>query len=266
MKFRDMVEEDAIRLNLHVRDKQEALECLYEMLYRNGSIRKIEPFAAAVEQRERSGMTGIGGMLAIPHGCAETVTRNCVAIGLLAHPVVWESVDQQPVRAVLLFAIRPDSGQTHLRAMAAVAQFFGREEYRQQLFHCRTKRGLYRLLSEMPEGDVESRLHLVAVTACPAGVAHTYISRECLIQAALARHHSIKVETQGAVGVENRLSPAEIREADVVIIAADIEIEGPERFEGKRMVRIPVSAVIGSADALMEQIEQRLGFGEGGTP
>ncbi len=258
MRFQNLLDANTIQLKMQAGSKQEALWQMYRMLYQAGCIRSIARFADAVQEREKHGMTGIGGMLAIPHGCSETVVRSRVAIARLVHPIQWETVDCQPVRVLLLFAIAPGDSEVQLQAMAAMARFLGQEEYKRRLLNCRSVRGLCRLLQEMPEGEMGVGLHLVAVTACPAGVAHTYISRECLIQGATARHHSIKVETQGAVGVENRLTPVEIREADVVIIAADIEIEQPERFEGKRIVRVPVSVAIHSADELVARIEERL--------
>lgn len=259
MRFQDLLNERTIQMKMRAASKQEVLEHLYGMLHTGGCLTDVSRFAAAVQAREKCGPTGIGGMVAITHGCSDAVTRSCIAVARLEKPVEWETLDSQPVRVVLLFAIRSNQDEIQLRAMALIAQFLGQEEYRHQLLKCRTKRGLLRLLNEIPAGELDARLRLVAVTACPAGVAHTYISQECLIQAALARHHSIKVETQGAVGVENHLTTTEIQAADAVIIAADIKIEGMERFEGKRIVRVPISTAICSADILLEKIEERLG-------
>lgn len=266
MEWQDLLHKNTICFRLRASDKQDALRQLCHMLYVDGILAEEQTFLQAVLQREDCGPTGIGGMIALPHGCSPAVRRSRVAVARLARPIPWSSIDRQPVQMVLLFAVPSSQSEMQLRAMAALAQLLSQEEYRRRLLGCRTSRALFRLLAEMPVGALDARLRLVAVTACPAGVAHTYISRECLLQAALARRHSIKVETQGALGVENRLTAAEIRAADVVIIAADIEIEHPERFDGKRMVRVPVVTAIRCADSLLAQIEARLGCGGGAEP
>ncbi len=98
-------------------------------------------------------------------------------------------------------------------------------------------------------------MRIVAVTACPTGIAHTYMAAEQLEKTAKALGHQIKVETQGAMGVENELSVQEIREADVAIFAVDIEVERRERFDGKRIVQVPVQEAIKSPKAVFEKIK-----------
>jgi fructose-specific phosphotransferase system IIB component len=98
-------------------------------------------------------------------------------------------------------------------------------------------------------------VRIVAVTACPTGIAHTYMAAEQLEKTAKALGHQIKVETQGAMGIENELSVQEIREADVAIFAVDIEVERRERFDGKRIVQVPVQEAIKSPKAVFEKIK-----------
>lgn len=259
MRFQELLNENAMQMKMRAADKEDVLRQLCALLYADGCIASASLFYEAIRNREACGMTAIGGMIAIPHGCSDTVLRSCVAVARLEKSVMWDAAAQQSVRAVLLFAIQADQSGLQLRAMAATARFLGQDEYQKRLLRCRTKRQLCRLMEEMPLGELDARLRLVAVTACPAGVAHTYISKECLVQAALARRHSIKVETQGAIGTENRLTEGEIRAADVVILAADTEVEDMERFEGKRIVRVPTAVVVRSADLLIEKIEARMG-------
>jgi fructose-specific phosphotransferase system IIB component len=95
---------------------------------------------------------------------------------------------------------------------------------------------------------------IVAVTACPTGIAHTYMAAEQLEKAARSLGHQIKVETQGAMGIENELSPKDIREADVAIFAVDIDVEQRDRFNGKRIVQVPVQQAIKSPKAVFEQL------------
>lgn len=100
-------------------------------------------------------------------------------------------------------------------------------------------------------------LKIVGITACSTGIAHTYIAKEKLETAARNRGHEVKIETQGGIGVENRLTATEIEEADIVIIAADIRI-GKERFKGKPIVEIPISVIMKSANNLITKIEEKL--------
>lgn len=101
-------------------------------------------------------------------------------------------------------------------------------------------------------------MRILAVTACTAGIAHTYIAKEKLENAAKALGDSIKVETQGSIGVENELTPAEIKEADVIVISADIRVN-KERFAGKPVVEVPISTVMKSPKGILTKIHEKLG-------
>jgi fructose-specific phosphotransferase system IIB component len=97
-------------------------------------------------------------------------------------------------------------------------------------------------------------MKIVAVTACPTGIAHTYMAAERLERAARKLGHAIKVETQGAMGIENALTPADVREADVVLLAAGIEVRERHRFEGKRVVEAPVQEAIRNAEEVLASL------------
>ncbi|MHC5248991.1 PTS fructose transporter subunit IIB [Enterococcus sp. LJL90] len=101
-------------------------------------------------------------------------------------------------------------------------------------------------------------MKIVAVAACTSGIAHTYIAREKLMKAAESHGHIIHVETQGTIGTENELTPAEIAEADIVILATDIQIAGTERFDGKRVLNIPTNVCVKASNQLIEKIEKEL--------
>ena len=101
-------------------------------------------------------------------------------------------------------------------------------------------------------------MNIVGVTACTAGIAHTYLVKEKLVNAARELGHTAKIETQGSIGTENTLTAEDIRDADVVIISADIEISNRDRFAGKRIVDVPMKAVMRAPKKLLEQIEQQL--------
>ena len=99
-------------------------------------------------------------------------------------------------------------------------------------------------------------MKIVGVCACVAGIAHTYLAKEKLINAASKRGHEIKVETQGDIGIENELTEEEIKEADVVILAVDVSVSKRNRFDGKKIIEISTSTVVQSSDKLIEKIEK----------
>ncbi len=101
-------------------------------------------------------------------------------------------------------------------------------------------------------------MKIVGITACPTGIAHTYITKEKLEAAARAKGHVCKIETQGSIGAENELTAEEIKEADVVILAVDVKISGEERFKGKPMVKIPTETVMQNAAGLIDVVEKKL--------
>jgi len=246
-------------MNLSAENKQDALLKICRLLYADGVISSVEKFSDAVEDRENKGSTGIGYGIAIPHGKSDSVIRSCIAVARLKKPITWGSIDDQPVNLVIMFAVSPvDQNQGYLQAIARIATLLMKDEFRHKLQNCNTARKLSKLFMEIPMADFNRNLYFVAVTACPTGVAHTYIAKERLKQVAQERGHSIKIETQGGFGREHELTQEEINECDVVIIAADIEIDRADRFRNKMIARVPISVAIESPDLLFEKIEKRL--------
>lgn len=103
-------------------------------------------------------------------------------------------------------------------------------------------------------------MKIVGIAACTSGIAHTYIAKEKLIRAAKVLGHEVHIETQGTIGTEDELTPKDIREADIVIIAADIKVGGRERFKGKKVIDVSTEIVIKSPKALLNKIEKDLGL------
>ena len=101
-------------------------------------------------------------------------------------------------------------------------------------------------------------MFIAGVAACAAGIAHTYIAKEKLINAAEKYGHTIKVETQGTIGTQDALTPEDIEKADVIVLAVDIEITGKERFKGKKLVEVPISVAVKNSDALIRKLAEKL--------
>lgn len=257
----------AVDLNLDAANKHDALSALAELLERSGSVSSARDFLADVMRREEKGKTGIGSHIAVPHGRSASVRGSCIAVGKLKHGIPWESMDKKPVKVIILFAVcEGDESKRVLHAMAQVASMLARENFCYELLHCRSEKKLNKLFAQIQEYEHRTNLDFVAVTACPTGIAHTYIAKERLVQAAHKRNHAIKVETQGSIGKEDELTPDDIREADVVIIAADIAIEGMERFAGKKVIRAPIQIAIEAPGLLFERVENRLAESQNPLP
>jgi PTS system fructose-specific IIC component len=250
---------NAVDLKMQADSKQEALQKLYHLLYVDGAITSIEKFADDVQDREKKGWTGIGNGIAIPHGKSAAVVRSCIALARMKKPIPWETIDDQPVSLIILFVVgEEDRNTSFIRTIAQVARLLSQENFRNSLLNCGNLRKLARLFTQVTVFDKKTNLQFIAVTACPTGVAHTYIAKERLQQAALARGHSIKTETQGGLGLDDELTMEDIQTADVVIIAADIEIDRIDRFKNKLIVRVPISIAIKSPKLLFEKIEKKL--------
>jgi len=106
--------------------------------------------------------------------------------------------------------------------------------------------------------EVKEDMNIIGVTACTAGIAHTYIAKEKLVNAANKLGHNVKIETQGTIGVEDELTAEDIKNADIVIIAADINISGKERFKGKKVVTIPIQTVIKAPETIIKKIAEKI--------
>lgn len=249
----------AVDLKLDAANKHEVLSALADMLERSGNVTSAQAFLADVELREQEGQTGIGNHIAVPHGRSASVRASCIAVARLRHSIPWESLDKKPVLVIILFAVSAgEESKRALHAMAQVASMLARESFCQELLRCRSEKKLQKLFGQIQAYEHRTNLDFVAVTACPTGIAHTYIAKERLAQAARKRNHAIKVETQGSVGREDELTPDDIREADVVIIAADIKIDGADRFTGKKVISVPIQIAIEAPQSIFERVESRL--------
>lgn len=146
MSVSEVIDANAVVLDLEAADKAEVLNKLAELLFRDGSIGSKSAFVSDVLLRESEGKTGIGGGVAIPHGKSDTVKRTCIAVAKLKNPVKWETVDGQPVRMVFLFAVSgSDKNSYFVRLMSQVARLIAREDFCGKLFSVKSKDELFRL-------------------------------------------------------------------------------------------------------------------------
>lgn len=254
MNFKNLVNENLVLLNLDLKDKKDIIKVLVDKLYDNERITSKEIFYKTVMERELSSPTGLEEGLAIPHGKDECVKEASIAIARLREPIsTWESVDEDnKVNLVFLIAIpKKEEGSSHIEILSKLTTSFMKEGFIQNLQNSQTASELLNILysieEEKDENTNENRYFedkplVLAITACPTGIAHTYLAAEALEKAGKELEVNLLVEKQGARGIEGRHSEDLIKKADVVIFATDVSVKEKERFIGKKYIQTRVAA------------------------
>lgn len=258
MNLYDLLTPERIILNLRGTDKEAVFHELADVLVEEGIVLDKQGFMKAVLDRERQGTTGIGDGIAIPHGRSVFVRRPALALGLSRRGVAFDSLDGKPVHLVFMIAVPDQADEEHLYILAELSRMLLQEKIRNGLMEAGTKQEILDILRKQrnENSETENRMgkqtkKLVAITACPTGIAHTYMAAEALEKAAKELGYAIRVETQGSVGAEHTLTSEEIEEAEAVIIAADKKVD-LQRFANKRVLETSVSSAIKDAKRLIE--------------
>ena len=267
MRIIDLLSTDRIALGAQVSDKEQAIDKLVELQMAGGCIADREAYRKAILAREEMSSTAIEQGIAVPHAKSDAVSAPSLAAMTLTQGVDYGAMDGQPSDLFFMIAA-PLNGDLHLeilsrlmvllmdgefvkalRSAADAQQFmavidrFEKEKYPQEVGG-----------TEQKPVEEKTGYRVLAVTACPTGIAHTYMAAEALEKAAAQMNLSIKVETNGSAGVKNRLTAQEIEQADGIIVAADKNVE-TARFAGKKVLFVPVSDGIHKPQQLLEQIE-----------
>ena len=267
MRIIDLLSTDRIALGAQVSDKEQAIDKLVELQMAGGCIADREAYRKAILAREEMSSTAIEQGIAVPHAKSDAVSAPSLAAMALTQGVDYGAMDGQPSDLFFMIAA-PLNGDLHLeilsrlmvllmdggfvkalRSAADAQQFmavidrFEKEKYPQEVGG-----------TEQKPVEEKAGYRVLAVTACPTGIAHTYMAAEALEKAAAQMNLSIKVETNGSAGVKNRLTAQEIEQADGIIVAADKNVE-TARFAGKKVLFVPVSDGIHKPQQLLEQIE-----------
>lgn len=267
MRIIDLLSTDRIALGAQISDKEQAIDKLVELQMAGGCIADREAYRKAILAREEMSSTAIEQGIAVPHAKSDAVSAPSLAAMTLTQGMDYGAMDGQPSDLFFMIAA-PLNGDLHLeilsrlmvllmdgefvkalRSAADAQQFmavidrFEKEKYPQEVGG-----------SEQKPVEEKAGYRVLAVTACPTGIAHTYMAAEALEKAAAQMNLSIKVETNGSAGVKNRLTAQEIEQADGIIVAADKNVE-TARFAGKKVLFVPVSDGIYKPQQLLEQIE-----------
>ena len=256
MKITELLDIDSIDLSPQVTDKEEAIDHLVNLLDQSGKLNDKEIYKESVLNREAQSTTGIGDGVAIPHGQSEGVETAGLSAMVVKEGLDFKSLDGQPTYLFFMIGAPKDSGGAHLQALAQLSTLLMEEDFRNALINASSKEEFLQLIDakENKKEEVKEIVHpaVLAVTACPTGIAHTFMAAKALQQAGEALNISIKVETNGQEGVKNQLTQEDIEHCKAIIVAADKKVE-MARFEGKKVIQVPVRDGISKAQELVEK-------------
>lgn len=265
MKIIDLLKEESIKLNAVVKSKEEAIDELVELQVKGGKILDKEEYKKGILAREAMGTTAVGEGIAIPHAKSSAVSAASLAAMIVPDGVDYEAMDDEPSNILFMIAA-PNDGDVHLEVLSHLMTMMMDEEFKEKLLNAKTKQEFLKAIDEeerkkYPEEAEEKtadegRIRVLAVTACPTGIAHTYMAAEALEKTARKMGISIKVETNGSGGAKNVLTQKEIDECDGIIVAADKAVE-MSRFDGKRVLSTKVSDGIKKPEALITKIKEK---------
>lgn len=261
MKITDLLSKESILLNIDVKDKDACLVKLVDLMDASGKISDKKSYLNAVHEREKEGTTGVGNGIAIPHGRCSGVKEPGLAAMTIPSGVEYNALDSKPVDLAFLIAAPEGSGSMHLEILSKLATMLMDENFVADLKKAKTVEEFLKVIDDAEEKKDEkvvaesstSNHYVLAVTACPTGIAHTYMAAEAIEKAAKAKGYKVKVETRGSGGTKNILTEEEINSADGIIVAADTNVP-MDRFDGKKVIECQVSKGINKPNELIDEI------------
>ena len=264
MRITDLLDKQSISLNGAPKDKKEALDQVVDLMAKSGKINDVEAYRQRVYAREEGSTTGIGEGIAIPHGKCDAVTKPGLAAMVVKDGVDFDSLDGEPVHLIFLIAAPNTEDNIHLDVLSKLSVLLMDEQFTADLLNAKSVDEFLEIVDKADDekSDIDERLadtgeaegaqaKLLAVTACPTGIAHTYMAAEGLEKAAKAKNCFIKIETRGSGGAKNVITDQEIAEADCIIVTADTQVP-LDRFDGKKVIIRQVSDGISKADELVD--------------
>lgn len=263
MRITDLLQPSGIDLNAKVNSKEEAIDRLIGLMEAEGNLSDVATYKKCVLKREEKGTTGIGEGVAIPHAKTPAVKKAGLSAMVAPDGVDFDSMDGEPTRLFFLIAAPDTTENVHLDVLGRLSVLLMDDSFRRSLIHAKSKEEFLRLIDaadrakEAEETKAEPKrkegFRILAVTACPTGIAHTYMAAEAIENKAKEMGLSVKVETNGSGGRKNILTQEEIEAADGVIVAADTKVP-MSRFDGKPVIQTQVSEGISHPGRLLQDI------------
>lgn len=262
MRITDLLKQSAIELNVSVANKQAAIDKLVSLHEKSGNLVNAVEYKKGILAREEMGTTAVGMEVAIPHAKSKAVKAPALAAITVPNGVDYEAPDGQPCKLIFMIAATTD-GDVHLEVLARLMQLLMHEDFTANLKAAKTPKEFISIIDakereKFPEeaaapAPQKSGYRVLAVTACPTGIAHTYMAAEALVKAGEKMGITIKVETNGSGGAKNVLTAEEIKNCDGIIIAADKNVE-TARFDGKPVYSTKVADGIHKPEELINKI------------
>ena len=268
MKIQDVLNKNVMLFDLQATDKEGVINEMVQSLVDNGVVTDFETFKAGIMNREAQTSTGLGDGIAMPHSKNEAVKEATVLFAKSNKGVDYASLDGQPTDLFFMIAAPEGANDTHLAALAELSKYLMKPGFADKLRQASTPDQVIaafdaeeqvaaaeeaKKAEAVKETASSDKPLIVAVTACTSGIAHTYMAEEALIKKGEEMGVTVRVETNGASGVGNRLTAEEIAKAEGVIIAADKAVE-TARFDGKKLISKPVAAGIRQTEELIQTI------------
>ena len=259
MNLTTLTHPSAVCVQAQYASRDEAIRQLTMRLVALGKVTDSDAFLAEVLHRETLGPTALGEGLAVPHGKSTAVKEAAFAVATLREPLEWEGVDgPEKVELIFLLAIPPaEAGSTHIQVLTELTSRLADDALRARVMAATTAEVLLAALDDAPQEDVVTAPlnapTVVCVTACPAGIAHTYMAAEYLEKAGRKLGVNVVVEKQGANGIEGRITLQQLQAARACIFAAEVAIKERERFDGIPAISVPVAEPLRHAEALIER-------------
>lgn len=270
MTIRDLLAAESINLNGTPAGKTEALNQCIDLMAKSGKIADVEKYRKGVFAREEEGTTGIGMGIAIPHCKSDAVIKAGLAAMVVKDGVEFESLDGTPAKIIFLIAAPNTEDNVHLQVLSKLSVMLMDEQFTNSLINAGSVDEFLNIIdsAEKAKDEKESAkeakakesvevkkddVFIVAVTACPTGIAHTYMAAEAIEKKAKELGYQVKVETRGSGGAKNVLTDDEIAKAAGVIVACDTNVP-TDRFDGKKVIECQVSDGINKAEELIKRI------------
>lgn len=265
MKITDLLSKESIELNGKASSKEDVLNKMVALMEKRGNIKDAAGYKEAVFLREEEGTTGVGMGIAIPHGKCDAVNAPGLAAMVVKDGVEYDALDGEPVDILFLIAAPNTKDNVHLEVLSKLSVLLMDEQFLKDLKQASSKEEFLQIIEkteaakDAAEGVAEvaeetpKTKKILAVTACPTGIAHTYMAAESIEKKAKELGYQVKVETRGSSGAKNILTAEEIKEAAGIIVAADTKVP-MERFHGKKVIECQVSAGINKAEELIDRI------------
>ena len=260
MKITELLVKERMILDLQSVSKDEVINELAEMFLSTGIIEDLEGFMGEIKNREALSSTALEEGIAIPHAKTKYVKKPALAFGRSKKGIDYESLDGEPSTIFFMIAAPEDANNAHIETLARLTQMLLDTDFRTSILELGTKEEILDLinkkenakLEENTEADNSSDNFIIAATACPTGIAHTYMAEEALKKAAAELGVPIKVETNGTDGVKHKLTAEDIEKAKGVILAIDRGIE-TDRFSGKKVIQTGTKEAIRDAKGLIQR-------------